>query len=200
MIIIFDRLNFVLGIGFVLYNVLVNMINVFVKDKFTKAELFQIFAFCTFLVNIWAIINIFTHIPSWLLYMDIWDFVGTISYNLSIALVDGVFLFLLVLVIGVVIPNKFIGDRFQVFANGIALIISLLVMSLNFYPKLYFEKKLILLIFTANSAAYYLLVTYFEKVRGGLNFVFARLSILAYLYLGLNGLAVLIVVIRNVFA
>ena len=200
MTIVFERLNFVLDIGFVLYNVPVKMMDVFVKDKFTKTQLFQVFAFCTLLVNTWTIINMFTHIPSWLLYLDFWDFVGTISYTLSIALVDGVFLFVLVLGVGVAIPNKYLGDRFQVWGHGIALIVSLLVMSLNFYPKLYLNKKLILLIFMAASAAYYFLIVRFEKVRAGLDFVFDKLSILAYFYFGLNVLAAVIVVVRNVLA
>ena len=65
------------------------------KNKLTKSELLYAFAFCALPVHLWTIYNMLRDVPAWILYMDVWDLIGTISYTLAFALLETFILFLL---------------------------------------------------------------------------------------------------------
>jgi hypothetical protein len=73
------------------------------KDKIALA-----FTTCVALVNMWAVFNLLETIPSWVLQLNAWENIEGISYTLTFALIESVFLFVLVIIVNIVVPKQFL--------------------------------------------------------------------------------------------
>jgi len=53
----------------------------------------------------WAVINLLETIPSWVLQLNAWENIEGISYTLTFALIESVFLFVLFIIVNIVVPK-----------------------------------------------------------------------------------------------
>ena len=73
------------------------------KDKIALA-----FTTCVALVNMWAVLNLLETTSSWVLQLNAWENIEGIPSTLTFALIESVFLFVLVIIVNIVVPKQFL--------------------------------------------------------------------------------------------
>ena len=86
------------------------MTNVFTQ-RYSRQGLWSLFLMCAFPLHLWTIILAFRDI-SWLTERtNAWDAVGVLSYAVVFAFVESVLLFLVIVLLGFLIPRSWTEDR-----------------------------------------------------------------------------------------
>jgi hypothetical protein len=168
------------------------------KRRFTNQGLAQIFVYCAFPIHVWALLNMFKDVPSWVLYMPSGDVVGSIAYVLSFALFETLLILLVVLAVGFIIPKRWVVEKYVPLVS--ALLVELTIMAIVFQRSIieHLPKRNLVIGFALILAASTLLVLRFPKVGSALSWVAERLLVLSFIYIFFDVLGVLVVILRNV--
>lgn len=166
-----------------------------------RGDVLSILAACAVPINMWSFLLIASVMPQWLLRLTGWQVVGSVSYTLALTLLETLVVFGIAMALIFLLPRRFLGKvavpLMAVFVVlTMALTVLIVITSFNKAPRL------------AIGAAVYvvlMLVSYFaitrnEKVAAIVNSIVVRLVPLAMLYLLFDVVAVLIVIVRNLFA
>jgi hypothetical protein len=81
------------------------------KRLASREDLLRLFAVCVFPVHVWAYVTFFYELPSLLLRNNLSDIIGVLSYILAFAFIESVLLFIAILLMAIVLPSQWIGDR-----------------------------------------------------------------------------------------
>lgn len=165
--------------------------------KITLLETAIVFAICALPINIWAIINTLYFIPSWILYRDLWDLTGAVAYVLFFSLIEICGLFVLIMIGGFLTPKRWLKNNFIAFSTVIVIEATTIAIALHYFPKLLWQKKAIAFVFVLVFVVAAILINRFPALRKGINTIVERISVLSFIYLILNVVALVIVVIRN---
>jgi hypothetical protein len=164
---------------------------------------FQAYAVCVFLIQIWSIYNVLRAVPSWALAMDTWTLVGTIAYTQAFALIESVVILALLVLLAFALPGKFYRDQFVaqssvalVLAAGGAILAHYKGTELGIWNARGFMAWAGILLALIGLAS--LLVARFEKLRKGLEALADRMQVLATIYIAIGIISFVIVIIRNV--
>ncbi|MGD8455752.1 MAG: hypothetical protein PVF83_05140 [Anaerolineales bacterium] len=168
------------------------------KKKISFREASLVFAICALPVNIWAVVNVLYFVPSWILYRDLWDFFGAISYILFFSLIEIFVLFVLLMLGGYLTPKRWLKDNLIPFSTIIVVEATAVAIGLHYFPKLHWQKKLLALALVVFFLIAAYLVDRFSAVKKGINAVVDRISILSFIYLVFNFLALFIIIIRKI--
>lgn len=168
------------------------------KKKISFREAALVFAVCALPVNAWAVVNTLYFVPSWILYRDLWDFIGAIAYVLVFSLIEIFGFFILLMLGGYLTPKQWLKDNFIPFSTVIVVEATTIAIVLHYFPKLFWQKKGIALAFVVVFVLAAFIINKFPAVKKGINAFVDRVSILSFLYLVLNFAALLIVIIRNI--
>lgn len=96
----------------------------FITQRYSRQGLASLFLTCAFPLHLWTLIMVFRDI-SWLTERtNLWDAIGVASYALLFAFVESVLVFLLVVLLGLVIPKHWHSDRRITFLALLILITS----------------------------------------------------------------------------
>jgi hypothetical protein len=168
------------------------------KRRFTTQGLAQIFVYCAFPIHVWALLNMFKDVPSWVLYMPSGDVIGSVAYILSFAFFETLFVLLIVLSLGFIIPKKWVVEKYLPIVS--TLLVELTVMAIIFQHFIvqHLPKRNLMIGFALILAASTLLVLRFPKVGSALSWVAERLLVLSFIYIFFDVLGVLVVILRNV--
>ena len=193
------------------------MVKNWLEQYYSKQEVWTLFLISAFLIHVWTLMLFFWDF-SWIEERSgTWNAIGVGAYALVIALVESVFVLLVSLLLGLLIPKVWSPKER---ASAMALII-LLVSVWAILGQLYFisAPNLTWLILTLASFSRPLILLYLvlggivgisllipiwfalssEKFRKGLDAVVERVSFLTILYLVFDVIAIIIVAWRNNF-
>jgi len=140
----------------------------------------------------------YDNIQSWYQSNTFWDFLGIISYTLSITFVEIITLFALIIIIGLVTPKKWLGGNFVSLGSLLILDVLLVAVLVALFNELFFQllsDNMLVFggIFFFRYWALNKIPTYNRLTLAFLE----RISILAYLYIFTDIVAVMIVITRN---
>lgn len=139
----------------------------------------------------------FLDIPSWLVYMTSWELLGAIAYTLSFALFETLAAFLPLLILAVVLPQKWYGEWFLAAGSLLLLEAALLAMGLHVLILNDLPKRNAILGFGILALLTVFLVLRYPKVNRGLRMLADRLGVLTAIYIFFDGLGFVIVFARN---
>jgi hypothetical protein len=168
------------------------------KKKISLREAALVLAVCALPVNAWALVNTLYFVPSWILYRDLWDFIGAVSYVLLFSLIEILGFFVLLMLGGYLTPGRWLKDNFVPFTTVIVIEATAIAIGLHYFPKLFWQKKLLAVAVVGVFIVAALCIEKFPLVKKGINAFVDRISILSFLYLILNFLGLVIIIIRNI--
>lgn len=140
----------------------------------------------------------FKNVSSWVLEMSAWDLLGAISYTLSFSLIETLIVFLTLIFIGYLIPKRWIGDKFVALSGVFVIEASLIAITIHNNARLLQLNVYLPLISLGIFSILTFFVYKFSKFKMAFGILADRITILAFIYLFLDGLGLLIVLTRNI--
>lgn len=174
------------------------------KDRLPpRKDLFLVFGWGAFLVNLWAIINLFYIVPAWLKRMNIGELIGSASYVLAFALIESLVIWSLPLLASIVLPNKWFRQHYLSHSALLVFISAAWSIALHStYESVIANRQafpFLAAAFILTLAIAYYVTFRFEKLGTIFRTILDRIAVLAYLYIFLDFLGVLVVIVRNVW-
>jgi hypothetical protein len=103
-------------------------------DRFpSKQELFLVFSACVFPIHFWISLVLLYKFPSLILKANIWQILGVFAYVFVFTLIESVCLFGFLLLISLILPNRFLRDRFVYRGAALAISIALFAFIINIW-------------------------------------------------------------------
>lgn len=189
----------------------------FVTQRYSKQLLGSLFLTCAFPLHFWALLLAFRDI-SWLTERtNLWDAIGVVSYGLLFAFAESVMIFLVLVLIGIIIPLQWPSDRRITFLGLLILLVSIwgIISQLLFLwnvslpaPALQFLRSsshplrilyaasLVVVIPTILAPVY--LFVRSKKSVAFMQDLMERFSLLTTFYLFFDAVGLIIVIIRNI--
>jgi hypothetical protein len=185
--------------------------------RYSKQGLWALFLVCAFPLHVWTIILTFRDF-SWVAERtNSWDAIGVVSYGVTFAFVESVFVFLLAVLLGFLISKKWNEDRrlalvgILVFITSLWAIASYLYFMLNisipgktilFFAGLTHPLRVLYVLSLVVIAPTVILPVYLvlrsDRVLKGVKGFFERLSLLTIVYLFFDFVGLVIVIVRNI--
>jgi hypothetical protein len=168
------------------------------KRRFTPRGLTQIFVYCAFPVHVWVLVNMFRDVPSWVLYMPGSEIVGMVGYTLSFALFETLFALVLAIMIGMVIPKRWVVDKYIPMISLWLVELAVMAVVFQHYIIAYLAKRTIVMVFAGILVVSSLILLRFPKIGDLFRWIADRLVLLSFIYIFFDVLGVLVVILRNV--
>ncbi len=189
----------------------------FITQRYSKKGLWSLFLICAFPLHLWTLIFAFRDI-SWLTERtNLWDAIGVVSYGMIFAFVESVVIFLVLALLGLILPAQWYSDRRIAFLSLLILLTSvwgmisqlLLVWSvplpiqvIQFLRSSNHPLRMLYAACLAVVTPTILIPVYlFMKSKKSIAFMqdlMERLSLLATFYLFFDFVGLIIVVLRNI--
>jgi len=158
------------------------------------------FVICVIATHSWSIINLFRDVASWSLSLSVWDLLGSVSYTLISILFEALVVFLiLLLLIGVLLPKKWLGNRSITISTVIILESTILAIVFKPYIAIGFSMgtfQLLSLLVIALLLIAILLIRN-KRIESIINRIVEPLTTLAFVYVFIDLIGLIIVLIRN---
>jgi hypothetical protein len=140
----------------------------------------------------------FRDVPSWVLYLRTWEVVGMVAYTLSYALFETLIVFLIVVLVGLVVPKRWIVDRYIPLAS--LWLVELAIMAIVFQHHIiqHLPKRNLVIGVGLILALSSLIPLRFPKFGKLLGWIADRLVILSFIYIFFDVLGLLVVILRNI--
>jgi len=161
----------------------------------TRRELFLQFGACVLITHLYTFVVLLFSTPPLFLRMKIGEIVGVIAYVLSVALIESIGLFVVLLLLCIILPYEFFRARFL--SQGSLLALILAVWSIGVKPQgqiisnWYFKFFIPILIFSI------FMTIYSHKLREIIENILDKISVLSTIYVLVDLLCILIVIARN---
>jgi len=168
------------------------------KQRFTTQGLIQLFVYCAFPVHVWALINMFRDVPSWVLYMPSGDVIGSVAYTLSFALIESLIILLVVLFVGMIVPKRWVLEKYIPMASSWLVELSVMAIVFQYFIIHHLPKRNLVIGFALILAVSTFLILRFPKVGDALRWIGERHVVLSLIYLFFDLFGLLVVVFRNV--
>jgi hypothetical protein len=96
----------------------------FITQRYSKRGLWSLFLICAFPLHLWTLIFAFRDI-SWLTERtNLWDAIGVVSYGMIFAFIESVVIFLVLALLGLILPAQWYSDRRIAFLSLLILLTS----------------------------------------------------------------------------
>jgi hypothetical protein len=168
------------------------------KNRYTTQELTQLFVFCAFPIHIWTIVNALRDVPTWILYLNGWEVASTIAYTLSFALFETTILYLAVVLLGMIVPERWRGEKYLPLVSIYLLEFSIMAAILQFLIVQSAALRGLVIAYALILVLTPFLVFKSVKINSLLRSISGRLSLLAYIYTFFDFVGLAIVIVRNV--
>jgi hypothetical protein len=163
----------------------------------TSQGLTQIFVYCAFPIHIWVLINMLHDVPSWLLYLRNGEVVGMVAYTLSFALVETLVVLLVAVLIGMLVPRRWIVDRYIPLISLWLVELTIMAIVFQYHIIQHLPKRNLVIGYALILGVSTFIALRFPKVKDVFRWIADRLVILSFLYVFLDALGVLVVILRN---
>ncbi len=191
------------------------MINFFTQ-RYSKQGLWSLFLMCAFPLHFWTLILVFRDIQWMTERTNFWDALGVASYAMVFAFLESLLLFLILTLLGFLVPTQWTREMRIALLAGLFLILSVWAMLSQLYflaavqtpgwfiflmartghpVRILYVLALILVIPTLVLPAWFILRS--EKFLKSVIGLIERLSLLSGLYLFFDVVGLIIVIIRN---
>jgi hypothetical protein len=140
----------------------------------------------------------FRDVPSWALYLRGGEIIGMVSYTLSFALFETLLALLIAIVVGMVVPKRWVVDRYVPLVSLWLVELAIMAIVFQHYIIAYLPKRAIVMAFAGILAVSSLILLRFPKVGDLFRWIADRLVILSFIYIFFDVLGVLVVILRNV--
>ena len=189
----------------------------FITQRYSKQGLWSLFLICAFPLHLWTLIFAFRDI-SWLTERtNLWDAIGVVSYGMIFAFVESVVIFLVLALLGLILPAQWYSDQRIAFLSLLILLTSvwgmisqlLLVWSVplpiqaiqflrssNHPLRMLYAACLVVVTPTILLPVYLFIKS--KKSIAFMQDLIERLSLLATFYLFFDFVGLIIVMIRNI--
>ena len=137
-------------------------------------------------------------VPSWAIYMRSGELISAVAYTLSFALFETLTVFLLVILLGLIVPKHWIKDKFVPMSSVLLIELAFMAIVLHFFIKSYLPKRILLLSYTAIIGLSIIIVPKFPKIKVLVSSLAKRLSLLTFIYIFIDIIGLLIVIARNI--
>jgi hypothetical protein len=189
----------------------------FITQRYSKKGLWSLFLICAFPLHLWTLIFAFRDI-SWLTERtNLWDAIGVVSYGMIFAFVESIVIFLVLALLGLILPAQWYSDRRIAFLSLLILLTSawgmisqlllvwsvpLPIQAIRFLRSSNHPLRILYAACLAVVTPTILLPVYlFIKSKKSIAFMqdlMERLSLLATFYLFFDLVGLIIVIIRNI--
>ena len=181
------------------------ILNFFRRRLPDRREIYTVLGVVVFVVHSWSVRGFFHEVPSFLLYFKIGQILAIFSYMMAFALLESLLVTFGLSLLSLILPGKWFktGFIYKSFITVVVGAIAMLwlentIMSLNnTFPPM----ELLLKALGLTLGVWVLLLLAFHYTRPlqkAILFVSDRVSVLAYLYVPLGALGLLVVIIRNI--
>lgn len=193
-----------------------------IKDKYPLQALYRLFAICAFPIHAWAILMILNDVGWIEVRLELFDTIGYAAYVLLFSLAESLLIFIFVLALS--LPGSLVWPREKLHAlsGGLylnAALAGFITQVYLFYKEIHpnldkqilkslpFSDRLdqILILLAAGLVVFVpvLVQAYYvprsEKFTTWMNDMLEKIVILSSVYLGLDVLAILLIIARNLF-
>jgi len=189
----------------------------FITQRYSKKGLWSLFLICAFPLHLWTLIFAFRDI-SWLTERtNLWDAIGVVSYGMIFAFVESVVIFLVLVLLGLILPAQWYSDRRIAFLSLLILLTSvwgmisqlllvwsvpLPIQAIQFLRSSNHPLRILYAACLGVVTPTILLPLYFfiksKKSMAFMQDLMERLSLLAAFYLFFDFVGLIIVIIRNI--
>lgn len=188
----------------------------FFTQRYSKQGLWSLFLMCAFPLHFWTLILVFRDIQWMTERTNFWDALGVASYAMVFAFLESLLLFLILTLLGFLIPTQWTRETRIALLAVLFLILSVWAMLSQLYflaavqtpgwfiflmartghpVRILYALALILVTPTLALPAWFALRS--EKFLKSVNSLIERLSLLSGLYLFFDVVGLIIVIIRN---
>jgi hypothetical protein len=173
-------------------------------------DLVLVFSICAFPIYVWSILNMLHKVPAWVKAFSIWDVIGIIAYTQAFTLIETLIVFLGLVLLGAVLPAKFLRDKFVAKAGILILssAIMIILAHLNNYilpyigaPRgvaFFLYMGLLGATYLVSIVIFYYLIDRYKKFEDAVQVIGDRLAPLSFLYMVMGVSSIFIVIYRNV--
>ncbi len=191
--------------------------NSFFSRLYTTESLFQLFMVCVFPLHLWALLMAFRDFAWVATRTYTWDAIGLVAYTLCFTLVETIAVFLVVTLLGLLVPQTWGMKKRTALAGTLFLVTAFwAILAQSYYLLHGFPWWLIdflvqvghpirvlwagaLLLVTASVITPVLLIARKENVKDKVIGVFERITVVSSLYVFLDVVGIAIVVLRNIY-
>lgn len=171
-------------------------------------EALAVFSVIVFFAFSWTLYRVFWWVPSWLEYLSIWSVLVIIAYVLAFALFESLAVFSLVVILGLLFPQKYFKDQFIVQGSALSVLLGVvaflvqrkvsLIYRLELWQTLAYPAMILI-----GAIALVPIISFVFKRFNRLSHlalaVAERMTIFAYLYIPMGLIGVLVVIARNLW-
>ena len=169
----------------------------FVQNRYSAQDLLHLFVLCAFPIHVWSIIIMFRSVPSWLLYMNGSDIVGSVAYHLMFTIFETIFIYLIVLLAGLLIPRRWLPQPFLSMCAVLLLELSIMAIVFQHLVQRYSSLRWMSVACFMILAVTLVIVPKITVLQKISRLVAERLTILTFLYVLFDIFGVAIVILRN---
>ena len=160
------------------------------------------FVACVFPIHVWSIINILRTVPSWILSMDIWQLIGVIAYTQAFALLESIIVFLILLFLAIILPAKWLRDRFVAQVCMAVFLATAWAILAHFYGQNYgiwvIKRFLLSMVpLLVLIIVFSILIYRFKSLQKIIDAFVEHLLVLSFLYVGIDILSIMVILFRN---
>ena len=176
----------------------------FIKSRFASREqLILLFAACVFIIHVWAIISVLREVPAWVLRLNYWDLIGVIAYTQLYALAESIVVFLVLIIIAAILPAKLFREKLVALGTMVVIVSSIWFIFAHYNDqviRLWGAKQFlfVFLAFLVSILIPYVLIQRYPKIADIIDSIVGRVAVLAYVYVFLDVISIIIIVIRNI--
>ncbi|MFW6136090.1 MAG: hypothetical protein ACOC7N_04630 [Chloroflexota bacterium] len=160
-------------------------------------------AACVVPIYSWAIVAFLQKLPSWSLFVSIWEIVGAFSYSQLFAFFESALFLVALIAVAAVLPRHLLRERFAAQAGTIALLSSGWAVALqqkaddlpSWSPHTFAVLGGLYLLSIGLAC---ILIHRFAEVETGVRAFIERLTVLLYLYVPLTVASLVVAIVRNV--
>lgn len=155
------------------------------------------FAICVFLVFSWSMLIFFEKLQYWMLFLSTSELIGALAYALSFALLESVAIWSAWILASVVLPSRFLRERFVALGGGIIIVSAIWVIADHVYIVRLLEFGLWPFLCLGSLILVYLVIFHSQHLQSFLTSMAERATVLLYLYVPAALVSLVIVIIRN---
>jgi len=178
-------------------------LNAIQKRTPAKEDRYLVFVGVAFAVHIWAYINVLDAVPAWVLRMSAFELIGVVSYVLAFALMESLVVWGGLVLLAVILPAALLRRHFLAQATSLMLVAAGWSVALHYnYGEFVMNRQYALLwagAFLVTMLAAYLAAGRIQKIDTSFRWLLSKIDILTFLYLSLDVIAVVVIIIRNIF-
>jgi hypothetical protein len=187
-----------------------NSLDIFKNCFASTQDLLLVFSTCAFPIYVWSTLNMLHKVPAWLIQFNAWDLIGIIAYIQVFTLIETIAVFLVLVLLGSVLPRRLLRERFAAQASMMALLSAASVVLAhlnNWIPPILGQGREILfamymgsigLFYVVSIAVFNVLIRRHRKLEDLICALANRLMALSSIYVIASLLSVVVVIFRNV--